>query len=365
MAAKLPLTFDWPHFLRTFWVGLTIQSAFFACLLYLVGFPLRETIQPIWDRNRKQKARWLILALLYAQFYYLFGLTGLMFLSLVAVAILELVERTRDHPGGFVKAISSFLVPAVYWFTGLVLVFSLNQAVIALKPHRANDALLNRMDSWFMFGSTVSEVAHRAINALPLELYGFLDLLYFAMFAQVGAGLIILGLKCGRSRATQFVSAVVTASYLALIIYYIWPSLSPFYSCPSHFEVFPKALRSYPIQQQLLAYVTVLREGRPLEEIGAGYFIAFPCMHIAAPAITLWFLRQWRRLAVILLALDVMLCVAIVLLEYHYVMDLIGGVAIAALAVLMVDRRGQDRPKTRPVALVSEPAVAARGNNPA
>jgi len=170
MAAKLPLKLDWPHFLRTFWVGLIIQSAFFACLLYVAAFPLRKTIQPVWMRYRKQKLRFLILGLLYAQLYYLFGSTGLMFFSLVVIAIFEFVDRTRDHAGAFVKAISSFLIPAVYWFTGLVLVFSLNQAVIAMKPHGANDALFDRMDSWFLFGSTVSEVAHGAINVLPLSI---------------------------------------------------------------------------------------------------------------------------------------------------------------------------------------------------
>jgi hypothetical protein len=252
-AAGLPLQFDWPHFLKTFWLGLTIQSAFFACLLYVVAFPRRETIQPVWEQYRKQKARFLILALLYAQFYYLFGWMGLLFLSLVTVAILELAERTRERPGVFAQALASFLVPAVYWFIGLVLVFSLNQAVIALRPHQANDALLNRMDSWFLMGSTVSDVAHRAYAALPLEVFQFLDLLYFAMFAQVGAGVIIIGLRRGRRRAFQFVSTVVTAGYLSLIIYYLWPSLSPFYSCPTHFAALPQALRSYPIQQQLLA----------------------------------------------------------------------------------------------------------------
>lgn len=50
IVAKLPLRFDWPHFLKTFWLGLTIQSAFFACLLFVVGFPLRETIHPVWAR---------------------------------------------------------------------------------------------------------------------------------------------------------------------------------------------------------------------------------------------------------------------------------------------------------------------------
>ena len=85
--------------------------------------------------------------------------------------------------------------------------------------------------------------------------------------------------------------------------------------------------------------MTLLCEGGKLGEIGTGYFIAFPCMHIATPVVALWFLRQWRRLAVTLLGLDILLCAAIVLLEYHYVVDLIGGVAVAALAIAMVDGR--------------------------
>ena len=64
-----------------------------------------------------------------------------------------------------------------------------------------------------------------------------------------------------------------------------------------------------------------------------------------------------------LLALDVLLCAAIVLLEYHYFVDLLGGVAVAALAILMVDRRSHDRPKTRLMPVVSEPAIAAGGNH--
>lgn len=336
-AAGLPLKFDWPHFFKTFWLGLTIQSAFFACLLYVAGFPVRETIEPVWARYRKQKVRLVILAALWAQLYYLFGPTGLLFLSLVSVAILELAERSRDEPGGFTRAMTSIALPGVYWFTSLVLVFSLNQAVIALKPHAANDALLNQLDSWLLLGSTVPEIAHHAYKSLPTGILSFLDLLYFAMFAQVGAAMILIALKLGRRRAFQLVATVATAGYLSLIIYYLWPSLSPFYTCAGHFEALPGTLRSYPIQRQLLAYVSNLRGHQPIGEIGAGYFIAFPCMHIAAPLISLWYLRQWRRLAGILIALDVVLCFAIVLLEYHYVADLLGGVAVAATAVVLMN----------------------------
>ena len=350
-AAGLPLTFDWPHFFKTFWLGLTIQSAFFACLLYVAGFPLRETIAPVWERYRRQKARLLILAALWAQLYYLFGLNGLTFLSLVSIAILELAERTRDEPGGFTRAVTSIALPGVYWFIGLVLVFCLNQAVISLKPHAANDAVLHQLDSWLLFGSTVPEIAHRAYKELPRELFSFLDLLYFAMFAQVGAALILIALKVDMRRGFQFVATVVTASYLSLLIYWLWPSLSPFYTCIGHFDALPQTLRSYPIQQQLLAYVSNLRDQRPIGEIGAGYFIAFPCMHIAAPLISLWYLRHWRRLALILGALDLVLCFAIVLLEYHYVLDLIGGAAVAALAIMLNDshlRTAPTHPKEDP-----------------
>jgi hypothetical protein len=339
LAAKLPLRFDWPHFLQTFWLGLTIQSAVFASLLYVIGFPLRETIQPLWQRYWNQKPRFLILFLLFVQFYWLFGLKAFLFLSVVAVAILELAERTRNQPEGFRRALLSFLVPATYWFIGLFLVFILNQAVIAVRPYRSNDAALNRLDSWILFGATVSELAHKAFMVLPLALFRFLDLLYFAMFAQAGAALIILGIRVGRDRALQFVATGLTAGYISLGIYFLWPSLSPFYTCPLHFEVLPKTLLSYSVQQQLLAYVTLLRQGGTLAEIGTGYFIAFPCMHIATPVIALWFLRRWRRVATTLLGLNILLCAAIVLLEYHYVVDLIGGVAVAALAIVMVDRR--------------------------
>ncbi len=334
-AAGMPLRFDWPHLFKTFWLGLTIQSAFFACLLFVAGFPLRDSILPVGQRYRQQPLRLLILAALWVQFYYLFGPTGLLFLSLVSIAILELAERTRSESGGFVRTLSAIALPGMYWFVGLVLVFTLNQAVISLRPHEANDALLNRMDAWLLFGSTVSGIAHRAYRSLPLGILSFLDLLYFAMFAQVGAAMILVALRVGRKRAFQLVAMVVTASYLSLLIYYFWPSLSPFYSCPDHFSVLPASLRSYPIQQQLLEYVSLLRNHQLAGEIGTGYFIAFPCMHIAAPLIALWHLRQWRRLAAILTALDVLLCFAIVLLEYHYVMDLVGGAGVAAVAVLL------------------------------
>ena len=72
-----------------------------------------------------------------------------------------------------------------------------------------------------------------------------------------------------------------------------------------------------------------MHTAQPLIE--ADYYITFPCMHIALPVIVLWFVRRWKRMVVVLAVYDVILCVAILLLEQHFLVDLIGGVITAVL----------------------------------
>ena len=57
------------------------------------------------------------------------------------------------------------------------------------------------------------------------------------------------------------------------------------------------------------------------------------------PLVVLWFLRDSKRIVALLTAYDLVLVVAILLLQQHYVIDLIGGVLVAVLAVAMVDWR--------------------------
>jgi len=223
-------------------------------------------------------------------------------------------------------------------FLGIALVFIYNQIVVAYEFHQAHDAVLDRMDSWLLLGQTVSEVAHKAMRHLPNQVFRLFDLAYLAMMPQMGAGLVITALKFGRKRAFQYVAAVVTAYWLALLCFYLWPSQSPFYKCVTHFDVLPQNLDVYSAQKNLLVYLRFLGNHEPIGTIRAAYYIAFPCMHIAQPVILLWFLRKWKRLFMSLLIYDLFLTVSIILLEFHYLMDLVGGVALALLAVVMVDR---------------------------
>ena len=60
-------------------------------------------------------------------------------------------------------------------------------------------------------------------------------------------------------------------------------------------------------------------------------------MHVVQPLIVIWFLRRWRRMVIALAAYDVLLVAAIIMLEWHYVIDIIAGVFVAALAIVIVE----------------------------
>lgn len=168
-AAGLPTTVDWPDFLARYWLGIGIPSIFWACILCLIGLPAHETILPLWHRYRKEPGRLLILIPLLVFLLWLYGPDVFIVVSVIVVATFELVDRTRNTPRGLSNSILSFWLPAVYLFTGLVLVFTYSQIVVASRTHLAHDELLDHIDSWLLLGQTVSEVAHKAINWLPTE----------------------------------------------------------------------------------------------------------------------------------------------------------------------------------------------------
>jgi membrane-associated phospholipid phosphatase len=51
----------------------------------------------------------------------------------------------------------------------------------------------------------------------------------------------------------------------------------------------------------------------------------------------MWFLRRWKRMLIVLCAYDALLIVSILLLEWHYLVDIIGGVLVAAISIAITE----------------------------
>jgi len=333
---RLPFNVNWERMFSAYWGGLAVRAMFCTVLLYVIGFPLDRTVKPLWHRYLSQKPRFLVLVLFSAAMLWEFGPALGVVVVVDGIALAELFDRCQDDLDSILGFIKSLMPASAYLFFGLVMMFAYNDLIASSKFLGAYDQLFLKLDSYFLHRSTVSEIAHRILSHLSASELSAIEFIYYGMFGQIGAALILVAGFSGRKEALRYVGTILTAYYLALIIFYLCPSMGPFYSCPHHFANFPRSLATYNIQQSaILKFRLLASPYRSLNQVDTDYFIAFPCMHVAQPLIVLWFLRGWKRIAIALVIYDVLLVPAILLLEWHYLVDLAGGIVVTAVSITL------------------------------
>ena len=341
----IPLKFDWVDVASAYWLVLAAQAIFVAAVLYVVGFGPGRALGPLIARWRQQKLRFVCaISFFLVLFWAATWLTALI-LTVDALASLEYLERMGSD--ALKRAAVAVLPAAALLFGGFLLVFAWNDVIVSLRYFSARDPMFYAMDRWLLGGSSVSAISHWAIRTFPLSFFRFLEFIYFGMFPQIGAGLLIVSLYAGMKRGLQFVGTILMAYYLALLLFYLWTSQGPYVLCPAHFSRFPESLRAYSIQKNLMVMAQELWNRVPRGRIGFDYFIGFPCMHMAQPLIVMWFLRRWKKMMLALAAYDALLLVAIVFLEWHYVVDILGGVLVAAAAIALTGSYTSGRASAR------------------
>ncbi|MGH9498325.1 MAG: phosphatase PAP2 family protein [Terriglobales bacterium] len=331
----LPTRFDWATLGSAYWLVLTAQSGFVATLLYLIGGAPAITFSPLLQRIRRDKIRIALGLAFFLTLLWAFTWLKALVLTVDAIAVLEFRERSRSTARR--TAALDILPPAIYLFAGLLMIFAYNDIIVSVRFFGATDSTFNAMDKWLLRGTSVCDLCHWAVRRFPVSFFRFLEFIYFGMFPQIGAALILTAVYSGRRRALQFVGTILTAYYFALLLFFLWPSQGPYYLCPTHFLEFHSSLKAYAAQRASLANSLALWNHLRIRQISTDYYIAFPCMHIAQPLVVMWFLRPWRRVLAALAAYDLLLLVAIVLLEWHYVVDIFAGVLVAGVAILVID----------------------------
>ncbi|HEV2322735.1 MAG TPA: phosphatase PAP2 family protein [Terracidiphilus sp.] len=337
MLARLPVRMDFLDFARTYWGGTFARSAFVAILLYLLGFPIEQTLMPALRRYQKQKTRFSIALAAALGLSRMLGLGLGLLVTVDALAAAELMERKKE---AFEPALADMFWPGLYLFCGVILIFAFNSAAAGLRWAGTYDEGLKHLD-WVLFHVNVSTLSHWTLAHAPRWVLSLFELAYFGLFAQMGAALILSVLLGNQRHAVQYVRALLVGYGIALLMFMIFPAKGPYFICPDHILHYPHWLISYSAQQELGAEVRILwahaiPAGAPTV---LGYFISFPCMHIALATICIWFLRPWKRICHVVLAWDaIVLAPAIVLLEWHYMIEMFAGVATAFLAIWISGR---------------------------
>lgn len=330
----LPLHYDWSFFLPVYWLVLPLESAFCAVLLLLIAAPWKDTGGLVLHRIYKQPLRILCIAAYFLALVITSNWLKAVIVTIATIALLELWEGAK--PDDRKKMAGAVLVPALYLFMGLLLVFSYNDIIIAFRFFGKYDPLFNSMDRWLLHGASISSISQAAVRIFPISFFRFLEFIYYSLFALLGAGLFLTGLNFGRATALRYIGTILTAYYISMACFLLWPSQGPQYLSTIHGVELPGALQTHSIQALLLAKSRAISARAPLQKISSDYYIGFPCMHISQSLILTWFLKPWRRMTWILGLYNVLLLIAIVLLEWHYLVDIIAGVGIAIIAVVLV-----------------------------
>jgi hypothetical protein len=328
----LPVSFDWITLGIAYWLVLAAQSVLVAAILWSLGSPGHSVLGLLINRYRRGPLRVVLLLVYVVILAWSLTWVKALVLTVDTIAVIEYIERgtmrrVRQTAG-------TILLPASYLFAGFLLVLAYNDVFVAVHRNFAYDSTFNAIDKWILRGWSVSDLSHWAVRTFPLTFFQFLE---FGMFPQIGAGIILVSLYQGKSRALQLVGTILMAYYLALGLFYLWPSQGPYYLCPGHFSRFPGTLQAYSIQRILIEHAFALWNHVPIRRLSSDYFIAFPCMHIAQPLIVMWFLRRWRRMLLVLCAYDILLIGSILLLEWHYLVDIFAGVVVAGIAIVITD----------------------------
>lgn len=333
----LTLVIDWSSFLGIYWIGTTAQSIFCAVILFVIGFPLEKTLAPVWRRYWQEKPR-ISFAVLFAIFMiWLFGWWGGLMLAVDVLAVLEMLDRSRAKANGFKGEVRKILLPAAYLFLGLVIVYGYIHLIAGVEFAGAYDSLFNKLDAG-VFRWTVCGADHAVAKYIPLAVYSWLDWVYVSLYSVVGAGIVLTALCSGEARALRYVGTILTAYYVAVGLFYLFPTLGPFSHCtPPGAQLIP---HTHDIQQGLL--MKARAQWNHSKETWANliepsdYYIDFPCMHIPLPTIALWYLRHSRRLVFFLVPYILILGVAVTIFGWHYFTGMAAGVAVGFFAIAVV-----------------------------
>jgi membrane-associated phospholipid phosphatase len=150
---------------------------------------------------------------------------------------------------------------------------------------------------------------------------------YDSLLYQTAAVIVLLGLGNRRRALEGFVLAFMLAALAALAIFVVMPACGPFVQydlTPSHDQAI------------FLDHFLSLRDGsrHVISYRGAEGLITFPSFHVAWALVIVWAVRGRRPVFALSAALNGLLILSTMTTGWHYFADVLGGGAVAIVAIL-------------------------------
>ncbi|WP_243048620.1 phosphatase PAP2 family protein [Dyella sp. RRB7] len=209
-------------------------------------------------------------------------------------------------------------------FAACWLIFPAFKAIRAVYIHHPADGALLALDRRFWGGASLPEHLLGWEHAWLSEI---LSAGYFLFYFVVLIPVIVFSIRRRSSEARAFFTGLTLMYLVGFIGYVLVPAGGPYMAFP---ETFPYPPQGGPITTFL---VSVVKNGITGMDV-------FPSLHAGIGTYVLGFsaLGGYRRIAVLLAPVVMALVVATLYLRYHYGIDVLCGLALAAAVLTFVQR---------------------------
>jgi hypothetical protein len=254
----------------------------------------------------------------------------------VAVVLLAPRARRAGAVGEFVG----------HWYPMLLLGALYTEiGVLNLDFGFQHDTTIQRLEDW-VFGSQVSYLWIRAMPNPALS--WVLHSCYIAYYLMLVAAPLGLWLSGRRDEARLTIFAVMATFYLCYLVFLFFPVAGPRYA--------------FPLPHNAATAVWPARAAQWLLDLGDSWGAAFPSSHVAGAVVAMaCALRFWRPLGLALAVPTLGLVFGVVYGQFHYGVDALSGLAVAAGVLVSLAagpwREGTSRVTLRPAPELRSPPV--------
>jgi len=220
------------------------------------------------------------------------------------------------------------------WYPMLLLAALYGEiGVLTLDAGFQNDLGIQRFEAW-VFGS---QVAYRWIREEPNAMLSWiLHSCYLAYYPILYASPLGLWLVGRREASRRTIFAVMVTFYLCYVVFLFFPVAGPRYA--------------FDAAHNAATNVGPARFAQWLLDRGDSWGAAFPSSHVAASVVaTGMALRYWRALGWVLLPFTAGLILAVVYGQFHYAVDALAGLVVAAVILGIMQTAEADEPVRVPV----------------
>ena len=205
---------------------------------------------------------------------------------------------------------------------------------VLLGVDDGNDLWLREIDRWIL-GNDGWLIARQL---LPDSSSNFLSFIYFAFAPSLLISILYLACAGNVARARKLTTAILVGYFIGVLSYFLLPAYGPAF-------IFESATceNLSPVTHE--AQVKLIKTTNEISQNPATavvlpwmYIAAFPSLHFSHVIILAWYFRFSRLTLVVASLFAILTGISTVYLAWHYGVDLLGGVAVACVAIFLTEK---------------------------